>query len=100
MIDKRLSVTLVRSQPVCETQREEMLLPVEFPYYLFISGLGCVNVIKLFPVFQRRSFFRERLAMPVDLSADKQILQPEQVDPATDNIVRCRDKSRGRYITK
>ena len=86
MLRKNGRVALVFRQPKSDAERKKMLVAIEFPDDLFVAGFGGVELVELFPVFQRRMLAGNRLEMPVDLLSEIEILITEQIEPAVDDL--------------
>ena len=51
MIYKSGTKTLIIRQAEGNPERKEMLVPVEFPEYLFVPGFSRIKIVEFFPMF-------------------------------------------------
>src|ERR1043165_8225051 len=84
---ERARVSLIARQPVSLTERHEILMPVQLPDDLLVTGDFSVEIVELAPVQQRNALSGQRLNLPIDRIAKAEVLEPKQIKLArTDSI--------------
>src|SRR5215471_12255853 len=66
---KRLRITFIAGKPICLTESDEILMPVEFPGDLLVAEKLRVQIIQTTPVDQWSALPCDRLEMPIHRSS-------------------------------
>ena len=90
MFDKRGGVAFVTRIPVGLPERREVLVPIEFPDQLVLSGDLRIQEVDAAPMPASRPRSRDGLPVPIDRSADIHA-PPEEVELSLANAVGRRD---------
>ena len=85
MTNKSFGVALVFRKPEGGAERKKMLVPVELPDDFFIACFVRAELVKLFPVFNRRAFAGNRFEMPVHFRAEIQIGKTQKIKSSFDD---------------
>ncbi len=95
--DGRVGKLLLPGEPIRLGERDQMLVPVEFPGDLRIPNLRKVQVADLEPGDARRPLTVDQVEVPVDLRAVVEIRKTQQVKAVPADLL-CRSDNLGRGL--